>query len=182
MAGGLGSVAAGGKFENGALTGALGYLFNQIASSAGRAASGAASSGCNLCVIQSYDALGVASTEKRMTWEEKYARNVGNLISRANDLMGPGYVYSLRATIDGFYPQLRDGFSLYMRAGDVWKYGETYTPETRYTRSFFNQYSLEMKFELPVTNMFNAKIAEQSLLYIHTFLHGDLPPGNRIMR
>ena len=58
-AGGIGSVIAGGKFENGAVTAAYGYLFNQL-SQAGRAAAGAGSSGGQGGVtVQAQNALAV---------------------------------------------------------------------------------------------------------------------------
>lgn len=96
--------------------------------------------------------------------------------------MGPGFVYSLRTISDGFYPHLKDGYLIYMKANEVWKYGETYNPEGHYTNTYLRANNLTMILEAPATNAFNAKLFEQSLLLFHTMRYGDLPPGNKIMR
>jgi hypothetical protein len=46
--------------------------------------------------------------------------------------------YALRAVKDGLYPVMRRGFAeavdwVWLRAGDVWKYGTTKNPLTRYS-------------------------------------------------
>ncbi len=187
IAGAIGSKLGGGSYESGAVSGAFGYLFNQL-STAVAAPTGeigaAATNSCNRCAIRTdegFDEL-LQPIERRMTWEQKYERNMSNLFSRAMDLMGPGFAYSLRATVDGFYPNLRGDFLIYMYAGDVWKYGETFSPQARYSRSFLETNKVVMVPESGPTTAFTAKTIEQGLLLYYTFRHGDLPPANRIMR
>jgi hypothetical protein len=189
VAGGLGSLAAGGKFANGAITGAFGYVYNQAAGGWGEQLSVSTGSSCNLCHVREdsgFPGLLGDPLEARLTNEQKFVSNVRKLASRAEDLLGPGYVYSLRTTQDGNYLNMKYGKAdvlVPMKAGDVWKYGESYSPDSRYPASFLRDNRLVMKIEAAPLNLFQAKIMEQTLLFGYTLTHGgDLPPGNKIMR
>ncbi|MCQ2134836.1 MAG: hypothetical protein MJY88_07695 [Bacteroidales bacterium] len=95
----------------------------------------------------------------------------------------PGVQYSLRATKDGFYPDIRNGM-VFLRAGEVWKYGETtmYPPEKRYGgQQWFKDMNLEM-YKDYYGNQKQIKIAEKHKLYKYFLTYGHLPPGNAIFR
>lgn len=95
----------------------------------------------------------------------------------------PGVQYSLRATRDGFYPDIRNGM-VFLKAGDVWKYGETTMnpPEMRYGRyDWYENKNLEMIKEFSGSQK-QIKIAEKYKLYNYFLTYGHLPPGNSIFR
>lgn len=94
---------------------------------------------------------------------------------------GPdGVQYSLRATVTGPYPNVRGGTTI-LSVGDVWKFGETTSPEHRYTQTYLNTMNLNRVDEF-FGNQRAIKIAEKSKIYGYFLIHGNLPPGNRIFR
>lgn len=63
---------------------------------------------------------------------DKMATEIKGITERKN--FGPqGEVYSLRATVPGDYPNVRGGTTT-LNAGDVYKYGETTQPDSRYSQ------------------------------------------------
>jgi len=72
---------------------------------------------------------------------DKYQGEIADLLQKIG---GPqGVQYALKATVAGNYPIMSFGKSgpngyMPLNAGDVWKYGETINPETRYDASFLN--------------------------------------------
>ncbi len=96
--------------------------------------------------------------------------------------MTPGFQYSLRATEDGYYPNVRGG-TVYLNAGDVWKYGETTKGFGRYRESYLKSKGPELRMvpEFFGTQM-DIKIAEKSKIYSYFFKNGTLPPSNKIFR
>lgn len=64
-------------------------------------------------------------------------------ISRINKRAdGPiGVQYSLRSASEGMYPDVRSG-EVYLKADDVWKYGETINPGSRYNQSWLESNNL----------------------------------------
>lgn len=100
----------------------------------------------------------------------------------------PAVQYSLRATVAGDYPVMTAGSSvatgtMSLNAGDVWKYGETTDPTSRYSDS-------DLKSIGPGVKQFNefegtktqARIAEKSKIVNYYIQNGHLPPGNKIFR
>lgn len=57
-----------------------------------------------------------------------------------------GNVYELRAPYDGYYLNVRTGKKdFYMKAGEVWKYGESHDPLNRYKKGSYED-SLNMAY------------------------------------
>ncbi len=70
---------------------------------------------------------------------------------------------------------------MHLDAGDVWKYGETTNQQKRYSYNDLTVRHLAFKPEFVGTQM-QAKIMEKCKIYAYFFIHGHLPPGNRIFR
>ena len=104
-------------------------------------------------------------------------------IKRRSD--GPGgIVYSLRTTQDGLYLDVRKGL-VFMREGEIWKYGETtqQPPEARYGgKNNLNKLGFQMIYETKPMSQKQIKIKEKYLLYDYYMQNGHLPPGNAIFR
>ena len=98
---------------------------------------------------------------------------------------GPGgIVYSLRTTQDGLYLDVRKG-SVFMRKGEIWKYGETtqQPPEARYGgKDKLSARGLVMIKETKRMPQKQIKIEEKYYLYDYYMQKGHLPPGNAIFR
>jgi RHS repeat-associated protein len=95
--------------------------------------------------------------------------------------LGPyGEVYSLRASAAGDYPDVRGGV-VTLQAGDVYKYGETTQPDSRYPVKVLEASGLTYQTEY-VGSQLMSKVVEKQLIYGYFFENGGLPPGNRIFR
>ncbi len=109
----------------------------------------------------------------------KMAAEVQGITERM-DLGPEGEVYSLRATKAGDYTNVRGG-TTHLEAGDVYKFGETTQPATRYSDGDLRAQGLRQVTEFQGSQMM-AKIVEKLRIYGHFFENGELPPGNRIFR
>lgn len=110
----------------------------------------------------------------------KQAREVANLLKRA---AGPqGFMYTLTVNVPGTYLDVR-GMPVTMKAGDVWKFGET-TSSSRYSQSELNAMIPGGVTMIPTFfgNQVEIKVAEKAAIYGYFFQNGSLPPGNRIFR
>jgi RHS repeat-associated protein len=96
--------------------------------------------------------------------------------------------YALRAADSGFYPMVLRGtkepqFITFLEKGDVWKFGTTKNPATRYSQSYLDsigeygvQYSTEFQGTLQeAVTLQNMKIQNFRLQA------GRLPPGNKVV-
>lgn len=93
-----------------------------------------------------------------------------------------GNVYELRAPYDGYYLNVRTGKKdFYMKAGEVWKYGESHDPRHRYEKGSYED-SLKMYIYEPKRSRTENLIHEKTLLLEYYMQHGHLPPGNRIFK
>lgn len=139
--------------------------------------------------IFDYDSAAVLNTGKE-----------ANLTSQSRSLFGKfaGFLaaeetagtfqYSLRANADGFYPVMQRGnsdpvFTTYLQNGDVWKFGTSINPATRYSQSYLNgigEYGVRMEPEFSGTT---AQAVTLQDMKIQNFLlqNGKLPPGNKIV-
>lgn len=114
----------------------------------------------------------------------KYQDEIADLVQRIN---GPqGIQYALKATTSGDYPVMSFGSStptgsMYLNAGEVWKYGETINPATRYDQSFLNGVGVQQENQF-YGNQIQIKVAEKTKIYSYFVTHGHLPPGNKIFR
>jgi RHS repeat-associated protein len=107
---------------------------------------------------------------------------VGNTVRTAEQ-------YSLRVLKDGFYPVMKRGYKdpvavTWCEAGDVWKFGKTINPSTRYSQAALKnigEHGVEYKNEF--TSLSNEALLLE-LMKIENYVQqvGKLPPGNKIKR
>ncbi len=94
--------------------------------------------------------------------------------------------YALKAVEPGFYPVMTRGFSepqagVWLEAGEVWKYGTTRNPGTRYSQSFLDDWSLRYETEF-AGSLEDALLNEKGSILGYVVDNGALPPGNKIVR
>ena len=94
--------------------------------------------------------------------------------------------YALRAVEDGFYPVMKRGFAepqggVWLNAGDVWKYGTTMNPSTRYPKSFLEEWGLRYSPQNSGT-LQESLASEKANILLYETVHGVLPPGNKVRR
>lgn len=97
--------------------------------------------------------------------------------------------YALLAVDDGMYPVMQRGFkepvgNVFLRQGDVWKYGETKNPLTRYSQSFLDNTGTGLRFDsqFKTPSYKDVMQAENFKLVQYKQQFGKLPPGNKITR
>ncbi|MGB2750838.1 MAG: RHS repeat-associated core domain-containing protein [Pyrinomonadaceae bacterium] len=97
--------------------------------------------------------------------------------------------YALTARNSGYYPVMQRGFkdpvgTVFLNKGDVWKFGETMNPGSRYSGAFLKNTGAGLKFEsqfsTPSLNMALRVELQKITQYENRF--GQLPPGNKIRR
>ena len=93
----------------------------------------------------------------------------------------PTEQYALVAKADGYYPNVRTGKSDYLKAGDVWKYGQTSNSDGRYSKNYLNQLNLDKNIEFVGTKE-ECLIMEKIKIYGYYIDNGCLPSGNKIFR
>ena len=96
--------------------------------------------------------------------------------------------YSLRAAEDGFYPVMTRGFAdaqelVWLNKGDVWKFGTTKNPLTRYSQSYLDNIG---EFGVKYVPEFQGTLQQARTLQNMKILNfknqsGFLPPGNKII-
>ncbi|MBS7252452.1 hypothetical protein [Flavobacterium branchiicola] len=94
-----------------------------------------------------------------------------------------GFTYELRVNQAGEYLDVR-GNTVTLKAGDVWKYGETSSGMSRYSDKTLKDMvpgGVKM-FPIFFGNQVEIKVQEKIMIYAHAMLHGSLPPGNKIFR
>jgi hypothetical protein len=93
---------------------------------------------------------------------------------------GPqGFQYALTARRSGIYLNVNGG-TTFLNSGDVWKYGETTSPN-RYSEKYLNTIGLQMVPQF-FGNQMEIKIQEKIMIYGYFLGNGSLPPGNSIFR
>ena len=95
--------------------------------------------------------------------------------------------YSLRATEDGFYPVMTRGFkdptdNIFLKEGEVWKFGQTINPATRYSGKFLKDNGLAFSADGSSTSLRQALDVEKQTIMRYETQFGRLPPGNKIRR
>jgi len=182
IVGGTLSTLGGGKFANGAQTGAFQYVFNFWVHRNGE--------------LVWEDEENDSCTCKRRRSAQELAASATRRLDKLNDDLftglwglGAGVQYSLRVTVAGTYI---DAFNMpvYMNVGDVWKYGETTQIATdlsggirqwRYSGASLVEANLEFVPEF-VGSQVGAKFMEMVKLKAYIIANGQLPPGNKIPR
>lgn len=90
--------------------------------------------------------------------------------------------YALVANSDGYYPNVRGG-NVYLRKGEVWKYGQTSNSSTRYPDKNIDLNKLGLdKVEEFIGTKEECLIVEKLKIYGYYIDNGCLPPGNKIFR
>lgn len=88
--------------------------------------------------------------------------------------------YALIAERSGLYPTVRGGL-VQMNAGDVWKYGTSADPTSRYAASALKSLGLIMNPQTAGTR-YQVLVAEKMKLIEYAVTNWQLPPGNRIFK
>lgn len=114
----------------------------------------------------------------------KYQDEIADLLGKINGKQG--VQYALKATVPGNYPvmtydKLLPTATMWLNAGEVWKYGETINPATRYPVNWKNGLGVVQEDQF-WGNQIQIKIAEKTKIYTYFAIHGHLPPGNKIFR
>lgn len=91
---------------------------------------------------------------------------------------GDGMLYQLEANKDGFYRNVRTNSLIYMKEGEVWKYGETIQGTNRYDKNSYEMTNFRMR-PLFYGTKTEILIQEKIMLYWYYFQNGQLPPGNK---
>jgi RHS repeat-associated protein len=107
----------------------------------------------------------------------------GEIEKIAERVAGPdAEQYSLRAARPGGYPNVRGG-TTQLKAGDVWKYGQSIYGSGRsgYSQQYLTGLGVRYVTEFKGSQM-QALIQEKLKLYSYALEHGTLPPGNAIFR
>ena len=94
------------------------------------------------------------------------------------DRPGNGFTYKSLTKQDGYYRNVRNNEMVYLKAGDVWKYGETTQGEKRYSDNSYENTNFNMK---PIFYGTKTEILiQEKIMLIRYFVeHQQLPPGNK---
>lgn len=100
---------------------------------------------------------------------------------RKSSNSGPNeYQYALLARADGVYPDVRGG-TVTLKMGDVWKFGTSVDPSSRYPRGALDALNLSMVRQTQGTRY--QVLAQEKLNLIGYYInHGRLPPGNKVFK
>jgi hypothetical protein len=88
--------------------------------------------------------------------------------------------YALIANRAGVYPDVRNGTTT-LQAGDVWKYGTTANPGSRYSGSALRALNVTQVTQYRGTRS-QTLVVEKLKLINHALKNGSLPPGNKIFK
>lgn len=186
--GGITSVIAGGDFFQGAVSGLFVSLFNQGEKHGAQGGGGEASllvlgwEGALLEPTPIGEAVMAVATGAAVLYYgpdivDKMHKEIAGIKQRAAGPMGTQY--ALTAKTSGYYPNVRSG-TTYLKAGEVWKYGET-TSSDRYSAKYLRTMGLNFTPQF-FGNQMEIKIQEKVMIYSYFFGNGSLPPGNSIFR
>ena len=122
--------------------------------------------------------LAVGAVGKGSNWKFDFHWTIERLALK--DRPGNGFTYQLEAITDGYYKNVRTNEMVYLKEGEVWKYGETTQGEKRYKKD-----SYEKNFHmLPI--FYGSKteilIHEKKMSIEYYYIHRELPPGNKIFK
>ncbi len=122
-----------------------------------------------------------AADELRKQIIDNVSESIETLKAKAENIGGPsGVQYSLCAIVSGYYRNVRGG-TVYLNAGDVWKYGETTDPNGRYSQAWLDNNNLLFTPEY-YGNQYECKAVEKAKLLKYFKDNWTLPPGNKIFR
>lgn len=90
------------------------------------------------------------------------------------------FQYALVADRDGLYPDVRYG-QVEMKRLEVWKYGTSFDPDSRYPKGYMEGLGLSMVIQFEGTREATLA-AEKAKLIIYYQAKNELPPGNKIFK
>lgn len=96
--------------------------------------------------------------------------------------------YALRAAEDGFYPVMKRGFKdpkelVWLNKGDVWKFGTTKNPSTRYSQGFLDNTGAGLRYSTEFTGTLQqARILEKMKILNFKLQNSVLPAGNKMVK
>ncbi|MFW6577619.1 RHS repeat-associated core domain-containing protein [Acinetobacter baumannii] len=96
--------------------------------------------------------------------------------------------YALVAQRDGFYPVMKWGYKepqggIWLSQGDIWKYGTTKNPTTRYPASYLNNTGNGLQYQQMMNGTLKQALeAEKNRITIYRDTRGILPPGNKMVK
>lgn len=114
---------------------------------------------------------------------DKAFKSIDKLTSKANNEdpnRNDHMAYALIATKPGYYPSVRAPGTMYLNAGDVWKYGIT-TTNSRYPSGVNVYFNLRQQ-PLATGGEYKIRAYEKIAIVSYGLTHGHLPPGNKIIR
>ncbi len=92
------------------------------------------------------------------------------------------YQYALIAESSGYYPDVRNGGTRFLNVGEVYKYGTSVDPDTRYPQAYYST-GRGLLMEVQYTGTAYSVLAmEKYKLIIYAGVNGDLPAGNKIFK
>jgi RHS repeat-associated protein len=91
--------------------------------------------------------------------------------------------YKLTATEDGDFEVMERGLqssgkTVHLKKGEIWKYGTTLNPESRYTKQWLQEGKLELKKEYWGTKRVIRSLERAKIMHYQQ-IHGRKPPGNK---
>jgi RHS repeat-associated protein len=122
--------------------------------------------------------------------------NIGTQAATATNLNNPNSSgtpqrqyeqYALVASQNGLYPVFDFGKGqtgeIYLKQGEVWKYGTTINPDSRYTNAFLENTGAGLTYQTEYKGTEKAVLSMEYIkLFEYKHFHGNLPPGNTKMR
>lgn len=115
-------------------------------------------------------------------WEliKKIDKEIESVLSKTRK-ENPGFVYELRARREGDYRNVRTNQTVHLKAGEIWKIGETTKGIARYNKNSYESKYFNMQ---PVFYGTKSEILKEEKIRLRDYYlqNGCLPPGNKIFR
>jgi hypothetical protein len=94
-------------------------------------------------------------------------------------------LYYLKASKDGFYNVYKKGNKnstgkIYLKEGEIWKIGESYNPQKRYSQAYLQREGVIMDANKGRGSKTNIHTVESAKIKKYQKRRGQLPPGNKV--
>lgn len=147
-----------------------------VNSAASGFAAGVATSYVNSAVYKNKTARAEQQKVERDAFQSEQAAQKGTQVEQ----------YALRVAEDGFYPVMKRGYANaqelgWLDKGEVWKFGTTKNPLTRYSQSWLDKNGLRYSTEFSGTLKEALNLESMKILNFRG-QNGFLPPGNKIIK
>ncbi|MGA0611560.1 RHS repeat domain-containing protein [Caldimonas sp. KR1-144] len=172
----LSGVSAAGAVVGGAIGGSLGT----VAATACVGTTGGTCAPAAPAIVGAGILGGAAAGAAAGAGLEKAWGQLGSLLEKATQSGPQAVQYALVAERGGLYPTVR-GESVFLNAGDVWKYGISVNAADRYSGHVLKSLGLQMEIQSSGT-LPQVYVAEKIQLINYVMSNGSLPPGNKIFK